>query len=687
MEEPGLFRISGQQQVINEIRQQWDKGQSPTFDAKTSPHNVAGLLKLYLREMPEPLFTHARYPLFIDSASKPTYEARVEFTSGLLQGLPPTFFKASQQVLGLLYNIASNSEVNNMDAKNLATVFVQCIIRPKVQSFDYFVTEAPPLNSTLTFIIENYPVLFGVPGKCLPPRQPKGAAAAAAAAAAAGATSTDPTATAAAPGAPGDIPPPPGAGADAVPPPPPPVLGGEEETPDPGVDPAVWAFRSESYKVITQLYELTNVIIDELANVQSVSELVFLASVVWEARTAITKELTETLVPPAFTLVAVQPPASRARLQQLLAEHGDTISRFTEDIAGYVEQMGQYMSEVETLEPLRPVDARFRFLAAVLAQSERVTRRHEGVSPTATATDDTVDTAVLDNFLPDDVPSTTEDPAAAGALPPPPPPPLPSDGDVAAPGTELPPPPPPPAADEPALGVPPPPVPAVPPQLGVPPAVPPAAAAAPEPQLGLPPVAPAAAAAPEPQLGLPPVAPAAAATAPEPQLGLPPVAPAAAPEPQLGLPPAAPASQTPAGGQNTQFVPAMANTAALNKTWAPGVSAAAPPPAAKTAEAPVNTLLLATGGRKPAGNIGTSQRRAPGTGNAKNRLLFSSLTAASSCHFLHWFFWCFFLEHSNGRYAVRTNCRNHRHSQVHEKRRVDSVTGTAQDTAGCCPSA
>lgn len=602
--------------MINEIRAQWDKGQSPTFDAKTSPHNVAGLLKLYLREMPEPLFTHARYPLFIDSASKPTYEARVEYTSGLLQGLPPTFFKASQQVLGLLYNIASNSEVNNMDAKNLATVFVQCIIRPKVQSFDYFVTEAPPLNSTLTFIIENYPVLFGVPGKCLPPRQPKGAAAAAA-------PSTDPTATAAGTG---DIPPP-GAGADAVPPPPP-VLGAEGETPGAGVDPAVWAFRSESYKVITQLYELTNVIIDELGNVQSVSELVFLAGVVWEARTAITKELTETLVPPAFTLTAVQPPASRERLQQLLAEHGDTISRFTEDIAGYVEQMGQYMSEVETLEPLRPVDARFRFLAAVLAQSERVTRRHEGVSATATATDDTVDTAVLDNFLPDEPPATDD---AAAALPPPPPPldlPAPAAANPPAPGAEPalpPPPPPPPADDEPALGAPPPPVPA---------AAPPAA----DPQLGAPPAVPPAAA--EPQLGLPPAAPA--------------PAPAAAPEPQLGLPPAAPVPQTPAGEQGAQFVPATANPAGVTKTWAPGVSAAAPQPAAKPAEAPVNTLLLASGGRRPGGNVGTSQRRAPGTGNSRNRLLLSFLLA------WHSFSRCFFVFPCTWETQQRGTCCKHR---------------------------
>ena len=523
--------------------------------------------------MPEPLFTHARYPLFIDSASKPTHEARIEFTSGLLQGLPPTFLKASQQVLGLLYNVASNAEVNNMDAKNLSTIFVQCIIRPKVQSFDYYVTEAPALNKALTFIIENYPVLFGVPGKCLAPHQPKGAAD-----------------TAAAAGTGADVPPPPLPGG---------APGGEEgAVPEPGVDPAVWAFRSESYKVIAQLYDVTNVIIDELANVQSVSELVFLAALVWEARTAITKELSETLVPPAFALATVRPPASRARLQGLLAAHGDALARFTEDIAGYVEQMGQYMSEVETLEPLRPVDARFRFLAAVLAQSERVTRRHEGVSPTATASDDAVDTAILDNFLPDDAPSnsTSEDAAAVvppppppvdavtageAALPPPPPPPAVAGAEEAA---LPPPPPPPPVDDEPALGAPPPPVPAAAPAVVVPPA--------------------------DLQLGAPPAVPMAGGGAPEPQLGLPP----AAPEPQLGLPPAAPVAPSPAGEPKPQFVPATANTAGATKTWAPNVSAAAPPPAAMPAEAPVNTLMLASDGRRQPGGVRTSQRRGPGNG-------------------------------------------------------------------------
>ncbi len=44
----------------------------------TDPHVIAGLLKLYLRELPDPLLTHKRYDAFISCLSVPDSPQRVQ---------------------------------------------------------------------------------------------------------------------------------------------------------------------------------------------------------------------------------------------------------------------------------------------------------------------------------------------------------------------------------------------------------------------------------------------------------------------------------------------------------------------------------------------------------------------------------------------------------------------------------
>ncbi|KAJ7996445.1 hypothetical protein DPEC_G00237150 [Dallia pectoralis] len=58
--EVGLFRKSGQATLVKELQNAFDAGEKPSFDS-TDVHTVASLLKLYLRELPEPLVPFSRY--------------------------------------------------------------------------------------------------------------------------------------------------------------------------------------------------------------------------------------------------------------------------------------------------------------------------------------------------------------------------------------------------------------------------------------------------------------------------------------------------------------------------------------------------------------------------------------------------------------------------------------------------
>ena len=57
MKEEGIFRLSGSSTHIKELREAFDRGEEVDLTLVKDEHVVTGLLKLYFRELPEPLFT------------------------------------------------------------------------------------------------------------------------------------------------------------------------------------------------------------------------------------------------------------------------------------------------------------------------------------------------------------------------------------------------------------------------------------------------------------------------------------------------------------------------------------------------------------------------------------------------------------------------------------------------------
>lgn len=94
MSEEGLFRISGPQEEVNQLKEKWDSGiyedcallfinccAGKEIDLKKySPHSVAGTMKLFLRELPEPLLSYQFYSAFITTDG--TSSALISLSSG-----------------------------------------------------------------------------------------------------------------------------------------------------------------------------------------------------------------------------------------------------------------------------------------------------------------------------------------------------------------------------------------------------------------------------------------------------------------------------------------------------------------------------------------------------------------------------------------------------------------------------
>ncbi|CAB1333220.1 unnamed protein product [Coregonus sp. 'balchen'] len=74
--EVGLFRQPGQATLVKELQDAFDAGEKPSFDSSTDVHTVASLLKLYLRELPEPLVPFSRYQDFLMCGKKISSERK-----------------------------------------------------------------------------------------------------------------------------------------------------------------------------------------------------------------------------------------------------------------------------------------------------------------------------------------------------------------------------------------------------------------------------------------------------------------------------------------------------------------------------------------------------------------------------------------------------------------------------------
>ena len=70
LQHQGIFRVSGSQVEINNFRDGFERGDDPLADVSDASdiNSVAGVLKLYLRELREPLFPIVYFDQFMELA-------------------------------------------------------------------------------------------------------------------------------------------------------------------------------------------------------------------------------------------------------------------------------------------------------------------------------------------------------------------------------------------------------------------------------------------------------------------------------------------------------------------------------------------------------------------------------------------------------------------------------------------
>ncbi|XP_056302376.1 rho GTPase-activating protein 24 isoform X3 [Danio aesculapii] len=160
--EVGLFRQPGQATLVKELQEAFDAGEKPSFDSSTDVHTVASLLKLYLRELPEPLVPFSRYEEFLVCGKRipSDREKGLQELRSLLYELPVANFNLLKYICQFLNDVQSYSNVNKMSIQNLATVFGPNILRPKAEDPESIIGGAAVVQHLMSELIREHGLLF-----------------------------------------------------------------------------------------------------------------------------------------------------------------------------------------------------------------------------------------------------------------------------------------------------------------------------------------------------------------------------------------------------------------------------------------------------------------------------------------------------------------------------------------------
>ncbi|XP_013004072.2 rho GTPase-activating protein 22 isoform X2 [Cavia porcellus] len=169
--EEGLFRLPGQADLVRGLQDSFDCGEKPLFDSTTDVHTVASLLKLYLRELPEPVVPFARYEDFLSCAqllTKDEGEGTLELAKQV-HNLPQANYNLLKYICKFLDEVQSHSDVNKMSVQNLATVFGPNILRPQVEDPVTIMEGTSLVQHLMTVLIRKHSQLFTGPTPEGPP--------------------------------------------------------------------------------------------------------------------------------------------------------------------------------------------------------------------------------------------------------------------------------------------------------------------------------------------------------------------------------------------------------------------------------------------------------------------------------------------------------------------------------------
>uniref|UniRef100_A0A673YJP0 Rho GTPase activating protein 12 n=1 Tax=Salmo trutta TaxID=8032 RepID=A0A673YJP0_SALTR len=134
----GLYRVSGNLAVIQKLRFAVNHDEKVDLEEGKweDIHVTTGALKMFFRELPEPLFTYNLFHDFVNAIKIPDYMQRVQSIKELVKQLPKPNQDTMQALFKHLRKVIDHGEENRMTTQSVAIVFGPTLLRPETETWN-----------------------------------------------------------------------------------------------------------------------------------------------------------------------------------------------------------------------------------------------------------------------------------------------------------------------------------------------------------------------------------------------------------------------------------------------------------------------------------------------------------------------------------------------------------------------
>ncbi|XP_078378440.1 rho GTPase-activating protein 12-like isoform X2 [Oculina patagonica] len=157
----GLYRVCGNVSTVQKLRIMIDQEEKivlgePPFD---DVHALTGSLKLYFRELPEPLIPYDFFSGFVEAIKQSTRKGKLTAMRSLAVQMPKVNGETLKVLLRHLRKLMDQSEANRMTAQNVAIVWGPNLMWPRYDSGDIAVNMVHQ-NQIIEFLLLEYDHVF-----------------------------------------------------------------------------------------------------------------------------------------------------------------------------------------------------------------------------------------------------------------------------------------------------------------------------------------------------------------------------------------------------------------------------------------------------------------------------------------------------------------------------------------------
>ncbi|XP_061121516.1 rho GTPase-activating protein 12b isoform X2 [Syngnathus typhle] len=158
----GLYRVSGNLAVIQKLRFAVNHDEKVELDdiKWEDIHVTTGALKMFFRELPEPLFTYGSFNDFLNAIKCSDYKQRVNSIIDLIKKLPKPNHDTMQVLFKHLRRVIDHGEANRMTTQSVAIVFGPTLLRPETETGNIAVHMVYQ-NQIVELILLEYESIFG----------------------------------------------------------------------------------------------------------------------------------------------------------------------------------------------------------------------------------------------------------------------------------------------------------------------------------------------------------------------------------------------------------------------------------------------------------------------------------------------------------------------------------------------